>query len=337
MAYIVLALGAILSIGGALSIYHGAGIVEVERGWTGVIAGATALTGGVVTIALGLILKTLLDLRPMLASRAAVPELPVDIAVAHDFDARTADEPSLAPPVGEPTSLMTAELESDMLAAILAQPEPAIEAERPFGAPAERPKVRSLPVADIFEHSRSLPTGDLAPLEQASEPDPVESPGPHPEPVAEKSRFKINFKRQPAPPLPEPKPVEEPEGPAMDDWLDRAFSALDNEPPPGPSGAPPHPHEAALVPAEDTLVHAEPASAVAVAEPDPQHAFHVPEPARHEPPPPPAATSTVIGRYEADGTSYVMYADGSIEAQSEAGVYRFNSMTELKAFIESTA
>ena len=43
----------------------------------------------------------------------------------------------------------------------------------------------------------------------------------------------------------------------------------------------------------------------------------------------------MIGRYESDGTSYVMYADGAIEAQSEAGVYRFASMAELKAFIET--
>ena len=46
-------------------------------------------------------------------------------------------------------------------------------------------------------------------------------------------------------------------------------------------------------------------------------------------------SAAVIGRYEADGTSYVMYADGSIEAQTYSGVYRFASMAELKAFIES--
>lgn len=41
-----------------------------------------------------------------------------------------------------------------------------------------------------------------------------------------------------------------------------------------------------------------------------------------------------IGRYQADGTTYVMYSDGSIEAQSDQGVYRFGSMAELKAFFE---
>ena len=54
------------------------------------------------------------------------------------------------------------------------------------------------------------------------------------------------------------------------------------------------------------------------------------------PPPiePPAAETAVIGRYEAEGTAYLMFDDGSIEAQSEAGVFHFASMAELKAFIE---
>jgi hypothetical protein len=43
---------------------------------------------------------------------------------------------------------------------------------------------------------------------------------------------------------------------------------------------------------------------------------------------------TEMGRYEADGTTYVMYSDGSIEAQTEQGVYRFGSMAELKAFFD---
>ena len=78
----------------------------------------------------------------------------------------------------------------------------------------------------------------------------------------------------------------------------------------------------------------------ALPEAEPHHAAdHVLEPAVEderalEEVPPTAPTSPVIGRYDAEGTSYVMYADGSIEAQSEAGVYRFASMAELKAFIE---
>ncbi len=43
----------------------------------------------------------------------------------------------------------------------------------------------------------------------------------------------------------------------------------------------------------------------------------------------------VIGRYESEGTSYVMFADGSIDARSTLGAFHFSSMAELKAFMES--
>jgi len=50
------------------------------------------------------------------------------------------------------------------------------------------------------------------------------------------------------------------------------------------------------------------------------------EPLVHEP--------SVVGRYEAAGTSYAMYSDGSVEAENEHGIFRFGSMAELRAFIE---
>ena len=50
---------------------------------------------------------------------------------------------------------------------------------------------------------------------------------------------------------------------------------------------------------------------------------------------PESAEPEVIGRYEAEGTAYVMYADGSIDAQSEQGILRFHSLAELKAFFQS--
>jgi hypothetical protein len=49
------------------------------------------------------------------------------------------------------------------------------------------------------------------------------------------------------------------------------------------------------------------------------------------------AEPVVMGRYEAKDASYVMFSDGSIEANTKSGVFRFNSMSELKAFIEAQA
>ena len=41
----------------------------------------------------------------------------------------------------------------------------------------------------------------------------------------------------------------------------------------------------------------------------------------------------VVGTYNSGGNAYVMYADGSIEADTPTGRYRFKSLDELKDFI----
>ncbi len=145
----------------------------------------------------------------------------------------------------------------------------------------------------------------------------------------------------------------------MDDWLDRAFSSLDSEL--GAGIEEPHRENAAPQPTHDeahpeTYPRASAGHGVAEIERISPLEINPPEAGPQElvtreatPAPPPISAPTphpaaaappsqsaIIGRYEADGTSYVMFADGSIEAQSEAGVYRFSSMTELKAYIEGT-
>jgi hypothetical protein len=61
------------------------------------------------------------------------------------------------------------------------------------------------------------------------------------------------------------------------------------------------------------------------------------------PEPPPAVSDasqqelTIVGQYESAGTSYVMYSDGSIEARTGQTVFHFNSMAELKTFMDSEA
>ena len=44
-------------------------------------------------------------------------------------------------------------------------------------------------------------------------------------------------------------------------------------------------------------------------------------------------TATIIGTYDSGDNKYVMYSDGSIEAQTPSGVFRFQSLDELKEFI----
>jgi hypothetical protein len=42
---------------------------------------------------------------------------------------------------------------------------------------------------------------------------------------------------------------------------------------------------------------------------------------------------TVVGTYSSGGNTYIMYSDGSIRAETPTGLYRFDSLDELKAFI----
>lgn len=47
----------------------------------------------------------------------------------------------------------------------------------------------------------------------------------------------------------------------------------------------------------------------------------------------PRREPAVVGTYASGGNTYVMYSDGSIRAETPSGLYRFDSLDELKAFI----
>ena len=70
MKYALLAVGLLLLFGGSYFIYSGAVVIEVERGWTSVIAGTTAAVGGVLTLGIAWVIKSLEQLRTLLQSNA---------------------------------------------------------------------------------------------------------------------------------------------------------------------------------------------------------------------------------------------------------------------------
>ena len=47
----------------------------------------------------------------------------------------------------------------------------------------------------------------------------------------------------------------------------------------------------------------------------------------------PEAAPTLVGRYSAGGASYMIFSDGTIEAETSQGAYRFASMGDFKAFL----
>lgn len=102
------------------------------------------------------------------------------------------------------------------------------------------------------------------------------------------------------------------------------------------------PREQALAPREQTWAPREPAwtTREPIVAPREPAEYRQPEPPRAPEPVaslPALAEPSVVGRYEAQGTSYVMYSDGSIDAETETGSFRFASLAELKKFIERRA
>ena len=151
-------------------------------------------------------------------------------------------------------------------------------------------------------------------------------------PSGEPGRDVTPADRDEAPGVSEPAPIHADEAPRIDDRLDRGFMDRDEEAINSLRRTPAHEPDHPVVSTQSTD-HATP-------EPEgdttPSEVVHAEPSSQKETKKDvaPATESPVIGRYEAEGTSYIMYADGSIEAQSEAGVYRFASMAELKSFIE---
>jgi hypothetical protein len=45
------------------------------------------------------------------------------------------------------------------------------------------------------------------------------------------------------------------------------------------------------------------------------------------------AAPTLVGHYSAGGANYKIFSDGSIEAETEGGAFRFASMDDFKSYL----
>lgn len=297
MKYVLLIFGIALVFAGAVSIYSGYGIIEVERGWASVIAGATGLTGGIITISLAWILGSLDRLRAALETRQPAEAFDLPVAPATSSIRETTLGQQREEPLFGGVGHAGAEI------AELAE----WNSEPPSAPPA--PAVAMPPQA-------REPAAKIPPLSRASSAFASAAAKARNEPRAEPSvselwrRVGVNLDVAKS-----EKPAGAPEAVAPNrqahqasseteaaDWLDQALARFD----------------AAIAP--ESAETSEEAPSLAPNSSAEQPAGPQPE---------------VIGRYEAEGTAYVMYADGSIDAQSEQGILRFKSMAELKAFFQS--
>lgn len=293
MKYALFVLGMILIVVGGYFLFSGSNIIEVERGWASVISGTTALTGGVITLGLAGIVKSLEDLRHHWETGIVRPGVgvgdeetpvpavaPAEVPVARDFS----PVPSKAEAISPFETEMAPE-EPPLPPAPEIIPNPL-----PNPAPKERPRL-----TPQFNRSqdKAEPSAAIAALRQRVTDDfslTWPSFNQRPEPTAEPIQAEVT-----------PPPLH------LDD-LDIDEPAL-----------PPRTAEA-----EAETCETEPeAQPIAEDEPATVEADEAPVPESPKP--------KAIGRYEADGTVYVMFADGSIEAQSAEGTRHFKSMADLKA------
>lgn len=167
--FTAIALGGILVVAGAVSMISGWDIVQVERGWTMVISGATALSAGVVTIAIGLLIGAVQGLRADAPARAQP-----SVAKASSLKAPPAPPAESPKPPAEieapPAS--SADIRSGRQSAAWideelarANAEPAFEFEPPpdVAPPADAEASRSRPLANATAEKRPpAPVGRYA-------------------------------------------------------------------------------------------------------------------------------------------------------------------------------
>ena len=344
MTWLVFGVSCLLVLAGAVSIISGAPIIQLERGWAEVIAGAVALSSGGVVFALAGILMRLESIRDTVAAQA----LPVTTETMPRPGPITIAETAEVVPPPRPAEPAVPVLPSP--------PKPSADVAAP-PAPAEDGRSEGLwkrvkrPEADRAAAEQTDPDA----LRQHGFPDRVVPDEEPPAPPSAEAPILVPAHPVPAEvsaPTVKAPPAEESERePASADrdagqigWLERSLFR----------GRAPRPGDDTTSrpePSLEPLPFQRPAGGDARKEPplsslDDRPAtraplFPAPEPnAAAEPTPTPDLTSeqhggaAVIGRYQAGSASYVMYSDGTIEVETEGGeIHRFGSMDELKAFI----
>jgi hypothetical protein len=353
MSYLVLALGFFLSLCGAMAIVAGYGIIQVERGWATFIAGSTAFSCGIVTLALGLILGRLISLHALIKSEKGLTEKSLtekglappmrpmrsNLAAARNFlksrttvlpAARGSSEADYSSQKGPQISRETWK-SAQTTVELPPEPDFVIPAEvtvakaqdkqdktetRPASVPAEEEP------AEFVWHAENEPglfDEDEAGTADKIERLPIEQPFPdssyNPRTSEAQSRADVTW---PAEPVSIDRIFEEEFllslNPSLVSRNEDAELAPETSEPASPSPEPP-------------IV----AEAITAAVPEPSS----------EPPEPASSTGqeelAIVGQYESAGTSYIMYSDGSIEARAAHAVFHFKSMAELKTFLESEA
>src|SRR5262245_42920561 len=339
MSLILLILGILVAGVGIATIGFGIPINEFSLGTTLIIAGSTALTGGLVLIRLATVVSGLnrlgeaLRTRPAArTARAAAPEVTEPEVIAAPAVAANPPPPPPRPAPAPPPAPQRPKLEAPPREPAALEPRPAapsavevsaaaIERLRSSIPRADRPKADAALTEEVDEaplspNGSALPGYQTRPATAEAAPEPKIAPQPAPAGRAagdatavealKASRLDFLFRSKPA------------ARPAPSENFD-AFWPADGQPP-----------KAAPRAAEPRLeAAARPAAAAAPA----VESRYEPAPAPVDEPSPVAILKSGV----VDGMAYTLYADGSIEAKLPHGTVRFGSIAELRAHIESNS
>ncbi len=302
MPYVLFGIGIVMAITGAQAAMSGWDIVVVERGWALLIAGSVFGTGGMIVAALGLVLIDLRRAVPRTQGQRSGLRLP---GMRKGTPAMVAGDkaPSPLPAAAAAGAAALApnpagDLDKDI-------PAPAAETDAPAKEP-DAPAKEPLPGEAGAMADETDAGTDIAgtPASGRDEDGLV-----HADPVIPVSDEDLRINR--------PSGLE-------------AAAAMQPQPD--------------LPEVPDLATTPEPAGDDTIVEPEPQEEIRPEQPEMREPafaelrPQEPAlSVPTVVKTYTAGGHSYIMFSDGTIEADTPEGLFTFRSLDELKAFIAEKA
>ena len=329
MVVALLALSLVMILGGIAAVVQGFPYVRLESGLAMVIGGSTAASAGVILLGLTALLDRLrklgdrldrrLDASPGQDVPQSVPAAPAFATPAFaaapwEAEAPAASASAAAPEVAPPERPSLAAMGAGMGAAGLAGLS--IGALRP-GARGSEP---------VFEDPTPPAETAAEPLLPDLLPDSAPAPERHPtvEAGAEEDLFATSEPARHAFPEPEPVARHEATDHGSEPQETHPQVAYPEEAHPEQAPAPetiglrssldePAPEPAAELPAE-----AEPAA------PHAETTGATPDPERH-----------AVGSYASGANTYVMFSDGSIEADTPRGRFTFASLDELKSFVNA--
>jgi hypothetical protein len=329
MVIALFALAVAMVVGGLAAIVQGYEIVLLERGWTLVISGSVFAAGGALLAGVAMAVARLGQIRTELVrTRETFGRMQPPVPHSPAF------EPAAIPPA------LLAEDLSDEGAKPVQQDEEAQPTlplfMRPRDEVVDREPVRDAPFAGDERPSAELPPERDVPVEPALDRDEVVEPAP-PSNVRKLSLPRYLFERkspQSAAPdeprhddvatVPAPEPVdgrnEPPLEPPVEVRTERQTAPAEE---PGPVFPAVRAEEEPTPPLPVFPPVLPPAAAPVEREPE----LELP------PAPPPERPAAVIGTYNSGDNRYIMFADGSIEAETPDGTFKFGSLDELKEFI----